>query len=49
MSFFGDIIGGYGASQLGKYNSSVTKNKLKLMQQKQKLEIKFIKQLKNQN
>jgi hypothetical protein len=30
MSFFGDIIGGYGASQLGKYNSSVTREQAKI-------------------
>ena len=30
MSFFGDIIGGYGASQLGKYNSSVTTEQAKI-------------------
>ena len=30
MSFIGDIIGGYGASQLGKYNSAVTTEQAKM-------------------
>ena len=30
MSFIGDIIGGYGASQLGKYNQSVANEQAKI-------------------
>ena len=30
MSFFGNILGGYGASQLGKYNAAVTEQQAKI-------------------
>ena len=30
MSFFGNIIGGYAASELGKYNAAVTKQQAKI-------------------
>ena len=30
MSFFGNILGGYGASQLGKYNAAVTTEQAKI-------------------
>ena len=30
MSFFGNILGGYGASQLGKYNAAVTAQQAKI-------------------
>jgi len=30
MSFIGDIVGGYGASQLGKYNQSVAQQQAKM-------------------
>ena len=30
MSFFGNILGGYGASQFGKYNAAVTVQQAKI-------------------
>ena len=48
MSFFGNILGGYGASQLSKYNAGVIELQAKIDAKKQKLEKRFIKILNDQ-
>ena len=49
MSFFGNILGGYGASQLGKYNATVTELQAKIEAKKAEVRKKIYENIERPN
>ena len=49
MSFFGNILGGYGASQLGKYNAAVTELQAKIEAKKAEVRKKIYENIERPN
>ena len=49
MSFFGNILGGYGASQLGKYNAGVTELQAKIEAKKAEVRKKIYENIERPN